>query len=678
MDYFIKSEDLWEDFYNSEAIATSYMGDWAEYEDIAKNRPVPIDKSLSGELAAIANIGDSTTFGLLDKRPSRIVQRLMTGHPRTKNKSLNIAGEFLLNKVLMPNANYGYDAFMKTRWAVWNAGVYGSAFIIPFMRADDKLGGSAQADFRLVKNRNIILGRGGLSAEDHKVVYEVCFRTIDDLKAMVEAAEEHPEIDTGVKVGNVKNLIRNFERNSYDYGHSGERSRYQNPSIIRTIKAYQAGVKAWWYEFYPEANKSAVIIKQRKNPYASGDHGVVQILEELDEDNPYGRSRIAGGLLSQRILNHTTTGQHIANMTRLNPPVIHYGQPIIGGLDLSMGAQNEAPEADSRTEPIDHRAIGIDAYNSSYDRSRQQIVGFMGGSALDISGSNNQISKTDTSIKAQLQNQNVEDLVIVKNLEDGMGKVMSKMLELHFTLSRGDKEYVVDEITKKQLMTDVELTDSQRQSLETKSTMIVHYSKIKEFLPNLEVDAKSSSRASDLEEAEAINEMLNSQNPEVPAQFDTRALTYRRFELIGPPNLRNYLRPEDEADIPPQEVIQQQVAEQVETILSEAGVGHPIARLIKEANIPFKDYSEQTKRFIETELGFPGGTPPSVLDRHLDRAKIVAGLQGATTADVVTEMDPPTPQEQNPVAVGVEALAASRQQGLSPAEALDNLLPVGG
>jgi hypothetical protein len=659
---YIKQSELLTTFSDAKKFMMPLFDPFEEFERIARNRPHP------GIAKELPKVTDGTLASIIQEKPKRVIQQIPTGKIKTEDEWLEIVAQYILESVILANADEDAKFIRKCKVAVSKSMIYGGqpAFV-KFLNRADYFG----TDFVLPYVKDVFLEPGKISDTASNVIMLSTWWSKNQIEALI-AKHKKLSDDGGWDLKVLAELIteKPGQKDATQQSPS-EKSKQLNNGFYQIVHVFQRGIGASFYSFAPRLADGENVVRTKKNPDPRGIIPIHYMYADQDFSNPLGRGAVemSGGL--QNLIDSEMQMYQYNRALMLNPPIKKWGSFSKSVLKMApnaiweLGANKDSGDAEPAT--IDSSALAN--FPSNYSLMKSQILNL--NNSLDTSVSseagNPGFSKTDSGVKANSERLGISDNDMRKSFESWFSDVAETMVNLHFAERSGVEELALSEECA------VKLQQLHPEAVGPNNTIRINYDTETPKL-KFEVDASSSSMKDNETQLEALDSVLERYEkspilqqiipPDKVAGIWNSIISSSGVEdaekLQVEMEADGKIKQGDETQQQPEmtpEMVQQMVQEAMQQEKANDPGEHPVIKLMTSLNIKFTDLDPNSQRQVLQEiLGVDAtGTLPSevtqatqIADTHLkadqqahSQALDAAKLQveeNKTTHDQATKM----------------------------------------
>lgn len=608
---FIKESELYERYEDYKKFMLPLWQPLDEYERLARNKPHPgIDKSLP-------KVTDGTLASLIQEQPKRVIQQIPTGKVTSNSDWLDVVGNYILTKEILPNAN-GVVSLIQKCWALVSKSLtYGSqpAFV-QFVNRGEYFG----TDFVLPYVKDVLLEPGKLSDRDSNVIMLRTWWSPNQIDQILQ--RENKLTKSSKKRGDSEPYQSgwNLERLKQLKGMSGqkdqlsmtpnEKGKQLNDGFIEIVHVFQRGVGATFYSFSPLLPKNEMVVRTRQNKDPRGMIPIHFMYANVDLSNPLGRGsvEISGGM--QNLLDSEVQSFQYMRALLMNPPLEIKGDVPSSIMKYAPAAQwRLGSDPNASVQPVKLETASLQGFPNNYGLIKSQILNLNNSTDTSVSAEvgNPGFSKTPQGVKVQQQRLGISDNYMRRQFESVFEEIAETMLNLYFAERSGTQELQVDDDTAAKL--------EKEQPGSVKDNKIrVDYSTETESL-KFEVDATTSAAQDDTDERDRLVELLelSQKFPMLQQIIDQKELASRIVLKTGVDDPEKIVPVDDQgnpsvqplpqqgpAPMDPQQV--QQVAAQTAQEVTQKTIKNQPKPVIESLGMKLGDFSEDVRQLIQQEV----------------------------------------------------------------------------
>ena len=623
-----------------------------EFERIARNRPHP------GIAKGLPRVTDGTLAALIQEQPKRIIQQIPTGKVKAKDEWLEIVAGWLFENEIIPNSA-AQAALIQKCWALTSKVLtYGAQPVfVQFINRGDYFG----TDFTLPYIKDVFLEPGKLSDKDSNCIFMRAWYRPSDLERIIEkekylAARAKRRGEAYESTWDLDVLQRAIDHHiekekDQDAQTANERDKNTKAEVIEMVHAFQRGIGAMFYSFFPdlpsvaeegEEGDDSNICRRKVNPDPRGAIPIHYMYANVDLSNPLGRGSVelSGGM--QNLLDSEVQSYQYMRALLMNPPLKIKGSvrsSIIKYAPAAHWKLGTDPNAD--VAPVDLSTSSLESFPNNYGLIKSQILNL--NSSVDTSVSaevgNPGFSKTPAGIDAQEAKLGVSDNYMRKQFESTWEDVAETEINLYFAERHGVQEFQLDDDTA------LKLRKLDPDAVSDDNKIRIDFDTVTPQL-KFQVDASTSSAKDDAEERDRLIELLDlsgkyPQIAQLMGEDGTTELINRIVVKSGVEDPEKIMGTSEEevdpetgepvekpsnAKVTP-EMVQQIVMQMLEEQKASDGQDDITKQLLSK----FDSLPEDSKKAVLTQLGLPADLP-SPKQQEIDTKKFdVAATQAGPT-----------------------------------------------
>lgn len=693
---YIKESEL-KDLYDSHvAHMTPLFQPFDEFERIARNRPHP------GIGKGLPRVTDGTLAALIQEQPKRIIQQIPTGKVKSDtNEWLEIVAGWIFENEILPNSNTS-AALIQKCWALTSKVLtYGSQPVfVQFVNRGDYFG----TDFTLPYIKDVFLEPGKLSDKDSNCILVRAWFRPNDLDMIIEkekglaerakARGEKYESTWDLDVLEAaKKMVKEKQQEAQT---ANEKDKNTKNEVIELMHAFQRGVGATFYSFFPDLPDGENIARRKKNKDPRGAIPIHYMYANVDLSNPLGRGSVelSGGM--QNLLDSEVQAYQYMRALLMNPPLEIKGNVRSSIIKYAPAAQWKlGTDPNASVRPVDLSTSSLESFPNNYGLIKSQILNLNSSTDTSVSSEvgNPGFSKTPAGIDAMQSKLGVSDNYMRKQFESCFEDVAETEINLYFAERSGIQEFQVDQETADKLR------KLRPDSVSEDNRIRIDFDSETEQL-RFQVDASTSSLKDDAAERDRLIELLDlsgkyPQLAQLMGEDGTKELVNRIVVKSGVEDPEKIMptAEEDEYDengnkIEPQqgqgEVTPEMVQEMVQAGIQEAMQQQGQDELQKTLLAKFNDLPEESKNALLEQLGLPGGVSPKQQELNIKKVD-TAGKQAGPSDVELDQQDASREQAAEQAAMNAaESETSGTEDAESPeedqsaneeVEPLDNLTP---
>lgn len=649
MAYEYIKEDKLKDLYDSHvAYMSPLFQPFDEFERIARNRPHP------GIAKGLPKVTDGSLAALIQEQPKRIIQQIPTGKVKADNEWLELVAGFIFENEILPNSNL-QAALIQKCWALTSKTLtYGAQPVfVQFVNRGDYFG----TDFSIPYIKDVLLEPGKLSDKDSNCILLRAWYRPNDLEMIIDkerflakrAKERGEKYDSTWDLDVIQNALdQHIEKEKQqDAQTANEKDKNTKNEVIEMVHAFQRGVGAMFYSFFPDLPDGENVCRRKPNKDPRGAIPIHYMYANVDLSNPLGRGSVelSGGM--QNLLDSEVQSYQYMRALLMNPPLVIKGNVRSSIIKYAPAAQirlGTDPNADVR--PLDLSTSSLESFPNNYGLIKSQILNL--NSSVDTSVSaevgNPGFSKTPAGIDAQQSKLGVSDNYMRKQFESVFEDIAETEINLYFAERHGVQEIQLDKDTatklRKLVPDQVSEDDKIRIDFDTETEQL-----------KFQVDASTSSVKDDAAERDRLIELLDISGKypmfaELLGQDGTKELINRIVVKSGiedpekimgsdeeetDPETGEPIQKQDDQKVTP-EMVQQMVQQGIEEAMAANNQDDAMKTLLGK----FDSLPEDTKKAVLEAMDLPANEP-SPKQQEINTKKVdVAGKQ-AGPSDVELE-----------------------------------------
>jgi hypothetical protein len=608
MAFFEKDElkDLYQESIDEKHV---WQEDYSEYERLADNGLIEDLDEFEPE------VNDGSLAAALFKLPKRIVNSKLTGRAKALDADdawITELANIQWENTIVPNANSQAPFHRKWKDAVRKAAIYGSQPIITLFVEN---GGYTGSDIIVPQTQDVTLEAGKVSDYDSDVIYWDVYYSNKQVRDMLEQAKS--EGKDGYNKWYTKEIQAIIdarfeeERDSRDVPHGKDDKTVEKGGIRFTI-IFQRGVKAPFYMYHPATDK---VVREWENPDPTGDIPVHYLYCYQDFVNPYGIGivKLAGG--TQNVLDYYRRADILATQLGLRPPKLIEGNADDIDEDSLVYAQDANWFVGQAKVTRMEMANGV--YSQLPQRTEMAMASLnkllpMGDTSVSASAGDPLQSRTPAGVKFQAAQLSIDDDDFKDNLYMTYEAVAKSMINTHFANMQGtDLVKLSDD--ERDVIAKAGIEFPMNEDGEPGNELEVIWDEARATF-DFEMDAEEDKASDEQKRLEALLKIveLRAADPTIDQSLMQSGKQLNLGELFGSiislttdnDKILTDIDPEEQAmneqmmaeqdmqeeamaqGMPqeaPQEVApEQQMADDVQTIMEEYGVGEPEALAIME------------------------------------------------------------------------------------------------
>lgn len=640
---YIKEDEL-KDLYDSHvAHMTPLFQPFDEFERIARNRPHP------GIAKGLPRVTDGTLAALIQEQPKRIIQQIPTGKVKSEtNEWLEIVAGWIFENEILPNSNT-QAALIQKCWALTSKVLtYGAQPVfVQFVNRGDYFG----TDFTLPYIKDVFLEPGKLSDKDSNcILVRAWFRPndldmiIDKEKFLAKRAKERGEkYESTWDLDVLEAAKKQVKEKQQEAQTANEKDKNTKNEVIELIHAFQRGIGATFYSFFPDLPDGENVARRKKNKDPRGAIPIHYMYANVDLSNPLGRGSVelSGGM--QNLLDSEVQSYQYMRALLMNPPLEIRGNVRSSIIKYAPAAQWKlGTDPNASVKPVDLSTSSLETFPNNYGLIKSQILNLNSSTDTSISSEvgNPGFSKTPAGIDAQQSKLGVSDNYMRKQFEACFEDVAETEINLYFAERHGIQELQVDKETAERLRKIAPDTVSDDNKIR------IDFDTETEQL-KFEVDASTSSLKDDAAERDRLIELLDlsgkyPQLAELMGKDGAKELINRIVIKSGVEDPEKIMPSEEEEvdeqgnPIPKQgdeekvtpEMVQQMVMQGIEEAMASKGEDDIQKQLLAK----FAELPEESKNALLEQFGLPGGISPK--QQELNIKKVDTAGKQAGPSDV--------------------------------------------
>lgn len=644
---YIKESEL-KDLYDSHvAHMTPLFQPFDEFERIARNRPHP------GIAKGLPRVTDGTLAALIQEQPKRIIQQIPTGKVKSDtNEWIEIVAGWIFENEILPNSNTS-AALIQKCWALTSKVLtYGSQPVfVQFVNRGDYFG----TDFTLPYIKDVFLEPGKLSDKDSNCILVRAWFRPNDLDMIIEkekglaarAKERGEKYESTWDLDVLEAAKKMVKEKQQEAQTANEKDKNTKNEVIELMHAFQRGVGATFYSFFPDLPDGENVARRKKNKDPRGAIPIHYMYANVDLSNPLGRGSVelSGGM--QNLLDSEVQAYQYMRALLMNPPLEIKGNVRSSIIKYAPAAQWKlGTDPNASVRPVDLSTSSLESFPNNYGLIKSQILNLNSSTDTSVSSEvgNPGFSKTPAGIDAMQSKLGVSDNYMRKQFESCFEDVAETEINLYFAERSGIQEFQVDQETADKLR------KLRPDSVSEDNKIRIDFDSETEQL-RFQVDASTSSLKDDAAERDRLIELLDlsgkyPQLAELMGKDGTKELVNRIVVKSGVEDPEKIM-PTSEDDIDPEtgepipkegeqeQVTPEMVQEMVQMGIQEAMQQQGQDDIQKTLLAKFNDLPEESKNALLEQLGLPGGVSPKQEELNIKKVD-VAGKQ-AGPSDVELE-----------------------------------------
>lgn len=619
----VKPDELYSKYSTAKTFMLPLFEPFDEFERIARNKPHP------GIAKNLPKVTDGTLAALIQEQPKRIVQQIPTGKIVSNSDWMNIVGNYILEKEIIPNANQ-VAALIQKSWAmISKALTYGSQPVfVQFINRGEYFG----TDFTLPYVKDVLLEPGKLSDRDSNVIFLRTWWTKSQLESVIKREstltknsknrKDQEQYESAWDINKLKQVVTKTGQKDTQSMTPNEREKQLNAEFIEVVHCFQRGVGAKFYSFVPSLGESDNIVRTKVNKDPRGVIPIHYIYTNIDMSNPLGRGAVelSGGM--QNLLDSEVQSYQYMRALMLNPPVEkrgNFSKSTIVYEPQAVWDMGNDPNATVR--PVQLSTESLTSFPNNYGLIKSQILNLNSSTDTSISSEvgNPGFSKTPAGVRTQEQRLGVSDNYMRKQFESTFEEIMETAVNLYFAERSGTQVLSLDSETA------AKLRKVAPDAVNEKNEVQIDFDSETEAL-KFEVDASTSSAKDDAAERDRLVELLDlSQKYPALAQImgedGTRELVNRIVVKTGVEDPEKIMpTPTDEQgmeqdqqpkgpDPEMMQMVQQMIQEAMQAKDAQDPKNNPTIQLMDALKIKFTDLPEDAQHQVLEQVGFTSQQP---------------------------------------------------------------------
>lgn len=453
MGVYLEKTELRTEYNKAELHTAEWQKPFNEYERLARNK---LSKFIPKNMP---KVNDGSLAAALIETPMHVLPAMRIGKFKATTKKAawrNEIANIVWKRVIVPNANTQGTFFDKEQITIYKSLIYGVQPIYNFFRSDENYTGS---DFYLPYIRNVKLEPGKNSVEDCDYVFLDVFFTklqlrklvagikenMEEDKAEIKAAKQEgrePEAktDSSWNIEALEKLIAmaGVSKDEADKN-APEREKNVNASAIKTTICFNRGKNAPFYMF-SKYLEDGECLREWTNPDPSGEIPITFQYCYETFDSPYAMGRVELAGPTQNVLDFFTQAHVLATQVGLQPPKKVSGNTANTNLNSLVTAPDAIWQLGEATVDVVQTATSVYSQFTNnfglYKAQLQNLQGRTDGSVSAEAG-DPQFSKTPAGVNQQVDRTNAQDNYLRNKHDAAYSKMSTKMINVHFAMSKG-------------------------------------------------------------------------------------------------------------------------------------------------------------------------------------------------------------------------------------------------
>lgn len=619
----IKPDELYSKYSTAKTFMLPLFEPFDEFERIARNKPHP------GIAKNLPKVTDGTLAALIQEQPKRIVQQIPTGKIQSNSDWMDIVGNYILEKEIIPNANQ-VAALIQKSWAmISKALTYGSQPVfVQFINRGEYFG----TDFTLPYVKDVLLEPGKLSDRDSNVIFLRTWWTKSQLESVIKREstltknsknrKDAEQYESSWDINKLKQVVTKTGQKDTQSMTPNEREKQLNAEFIEVVHCFQRGIGAKFYSFVPSLGESDNIVRTKVNKDPRGVIPIHYMYTNIDMSNPLGRGAVelSGGM--QNLLDSEVQSYQYMRALMLNPPVEkrgNFSKSTIVYEPQAVWDMGNDPNATVR--PVQLSTESLTSFPNNYGLIKSQILNLNSSTDTSISSEvgNPGFSKTPAGVRTQEQRLGVSDNYMRKQFESTFEEIMETAVNLYFAERSGTQVLSLDSETA------AKLRKVEPNAVNENDEVQINFDTETEAL-KFEVDASTSSAKDDAAERDRLVELLDlSQKYPALAQImgedGTRELVNRIVvktgvedpeKIMPAPTDEQGMEQEQQPQGPDQQtvqMVQQMIQEAMQQQAANDPKNNPTIQLMDALKIKFTDLPEDAQHQVLEQVGFTSQQP---------------------------------------------------------------------
>jgi hypothetical protein len=623
----VKPDDLYSKYSTAKTFMLPLFEPFDEFERIARNKPHP------GIAKNLPKVTDGTLAALIQEQPKRIVQQIPTGKIVSNSDWMNIIGNYILEKEIIPNANQ-VAALIQKSWAmISKALTYGSQPVfVQFINRGEYFG----TDFTLPYVKDVLLEPGKLSDRDSNVIFLRTWWTKSQLESVIKREstltknsknrKDAEQYESSWDVNKLKQVVTKTGQKDTQSMTPNEREKQLNAEFIEVVHCFQRGIGAKFYSFVPSLGESDNIVRTKVNKDPRGVIPIHYMYTNIDMSNPLGRGAVelSGGM--QNLLDSEVQSYQYMRALMLNPPVEkrgNFSKSTIVYEPQAVWDMGNDPNATVR--PVQLSTESLTSFPNNYGLIKSQILNLNSSTDTSVSSEvgNPGFSKTPAGVKTQEMRLGVSDNYMRKQFESTFEEIMETAVNLYFAERSGTQVLALDSETA------AKLRKVAPEAVNEKNEVQIDFDTETEAL-KFEVDASTSSAKDDAAERDRLVELLDlSQKYPALAQImgedGTRELVNRIVVKTGVEDPEKIMPAPTDEEVGPDgqpvqeqpqgpdpetmQMVQQMIQEAMQQQAANDPKNNPTIQLMDALKIKFTDLPEDAQHQVLEQVGFTSQQP---------------------------------------------------------------------
>lgn len=448
---YLTEDDLSEALADSETYMKGFYEGIAELQRLTRGKPGKIPKGKP-------RVTDGTLAAIRRETPKQIIQQLPSGRVTIyDNETMEDQVNAVLTDVIIPNANSGGIPYAKAKRGIKATIDIGSAWAYCFF---NRTGSILHADYKIKYYRDILFENGKVSEFDSNFMPMIDWLTKGDLKALIYQAEhaEEVQVETGWLVPLLKELLEKGPGDKDELNKTpAEKKASEAGAFYKLVYFFQKGVGANFYCYAPAIEKC---VRTWANPDPRGVIPIHGLVPEDDDDSPLGEPLAAISAGKQNLLDFDMQMYQYGQALLYSPPVKKWGNTPSTKVKLipdNVIEMDGNPTTDD-FKPVEMANSATANFSNNYGLLKTQIQSEMGrrsdtSVAASASGSTN-FSKTPAGVAQSTQVTDISNNDLLMSYEAWQGRIFETCLNIHFALSKGQKEVQLQRPTLARLKLD--------------------------------------------------------------------------------------------------------------------------------------------------------------------------------------------------------------------------------
>lgn len=400
---------------------------WDKVEKLAHNQ---LNDAVSG--GAKSRVFDPKLMTLALERSFRVMAQLPTGKVRGVSKDDIGASKLknlIIDKYVIPNANAQFDFLTKLRMVDLYSNIYGNFFVL--VDWDIKENGYIGPDIWLLNIRDVFPQVGAVSVNDSDYIITRSWKPRSYFENLKKA--------DGFK--NVPLILEKLKdkggsKQSKEDKEKSEREKAQYPEQVAAKEAGYFEIltqfeKDRWVDFCVDAELE---FRDNKNPHNNNELPIECKYSIPLLDDFMGMGDFERGALMQMVVNSIWNLYLDACKMSIFPPTLLNKDSIASMSSIKLEAAAKwllRGNVQNAAQPLNLTPQGVSTFNNTYQVANAALLNMFGTTDTSVTSQTEAgFGKTPKALNLQAQRENVRDNADRFYMEQFLGNVMKKMVNL--------------------------------------------------------------------------------------------------------------------------------------------------------------------------------------------------------------------------------------------------------